>query len=812
MDSKKYLVSPPKLLKTCNPSQFKFDSTAEIKFHPEVIGQERALNTCLFGLDIDSPSYNIYLSGHQGSGRNYLANLLVGNKAKERAVPSDWCYVFNFQEPDQPCLLELPPGLGKSLQKDITLQIEKTIKQVIKAFENNVFEDKKTSLINKFTRRTGSIYLKLEEFARTVGFAISNTGNGITSVPLKDGEVLSQDAYANMNDEERSDLRERNIAMQDRINKSLRQYKELEKNLHINIKNLEKETVRQVLAPLFLDLYKKYGFVEQIITYLEGIQNDLLENYDILLKKDDNSTISIFQNLNKRHYLRRYHVNLFIDNSELNNAPVIYESNPNYANLFGQIEYEGEFGILATDFSKIQAGSIHRANGGYIVLNVVDILRNPFVWETLKRVLKHQELKVENVNSMLGISSSAALKLNPMPINIKVVLIGEPTYYHLLYSYDEDFSSLFKLKADFDQEMPRNKENIKAYASIIASKCNAENWTHFSPAAVSEIVGFGGRLAEDQNKLSTQFDKILEIVQEAHSWARNENCELVGREHVIKALKNKRIRASLYEEKYNEAIVNNRIIINTDGERIGEINGLAVYQIGDYAFGKPVRITAKTFLGEKGLINIEREIQLSGQIHSKGILTLAGYLGYQYAQDKPLTLSASLTFEQSYSGIEGDSASSAELYALLSSIADKPINQCIAVTGSVNQNGEIQPVGGINEKIEGYFQVCNARGLNGSHGVIIPAQNVIQLMLPEEIVEAVRKKMFSIWAINHIDEGIEILMDLPAGEKTENGRFSSGSIHYLVNRKLDEWTNIRRSSAGANSLHNSSNWSKRRTF
>ncbi|MDR1160445.1 MAG: AAA family ATPase, partial [Syntrophomonadaceae bacterium] len=463
-----------------------------------------------------------------------------------------------------------------------------------------------------------------------------------------------------------------------------------------------------------------------------------------------------------------------------------------YANLFGHIEYEGEFGILATDFSKIKAGSVHRASGGYLVLNVLDALKNPYVWDTLKRALKNKELTIDNLSNLLSIGSSNALQLSPAPADTKVVLIGEPIYYYLLYENDEEFSKLFRLRADFDLVMTRNQKNIKAYAHLISSQCRINNWRHFTPEAVAAVVDYSSRLADDQGKLSTQFSKISEILQEAHSWAGEDNSPLVGGGHVVKALSENKYRASLYNEKISAAILEEKLIINTEGFKVGEINGLAVYQTGSYSFGKPVRITAKTFMGEKGLVNIEREIQLSGSIHSKGVLTLAGYLGFKYARYKPLTLSASLTFEQSYGGIEGDSASSAELYALLSSLADVPVRQGVAVTGSVNQNGEIQAVGGINEKIEGFFFICKERGLDGSQGVIIPQSNVDNLMLDKEVTLAVKQKNFFIWAVKYIDDGIEILTGTEAGKADEKGFYPRESVHYKVNRRLEEWNLLRR--------------------
>jgi len=480
-------------------------------------------------------------------------------------------------------------------------------------------------------------------------------------------------------------------------------------------------------------------------------------------------------------------VNQIVDNSALKHAPVIFETNPSFANLFGQVEFGSEFGVLTTDFSRIKAGSIHRANGGYLVINVYDIIKNFYVWDKLKRIIKNKEIVVESMSKTFGLGNSETLQPEAIPVDIKVVLIGEPEYYYLLYAHDEEFQKLFKIRADFDTDMQRTPKHVREYARFVSSVCVSKGLNHFTPAAVAEIVDYGSRMADDQSKLSTLFNKLVEIIYEANCWAGYDKAELVNREHVKQAIAEKHYRSAMLQEKMQEYIDQGTIMIDVDGSKIGQLNGLAVYQIGDHQFGKPVRITAKTFMGEKGLVNIEREIQLSGSIHSKGVLTLNGYLGAQYAQNRHLSLSASLTIEQSYSGIEGDSASSAELYALLSSLAEVPLRQGIAVTGSVNQNGEIQAVGGVNSKIEGFYQVCKNKGLTGQQGVIIPRQNVRNLMLNEEVTAAVKANQFTVWATNHVNEGLEILTGIEAGEINAAGDFPANSIHYLVSRKLSNW-------------------------
>jgi len=792
LSSNKYRLKPKDLRKVCNPDSFKFETTADLFPLKGIIGQDRAVRALEFGLNVDRQGYNIYLAGAMGTGKTTLARELLQKKARKEPRPSDWCYVYNFENPDNPIALELPAGQGKKFKKDLEDQVEKIIARISRALEEDEFGYKRSQIMNQFMEQTSALYLQAEEEARKLGFGIARTDQGINSYPLKDGEAMSQEHFMTLNEEERAELMKRSSQVQEMLSESFRQYKELEKSFKEKIKSLEQETFRNAAAPFFEELVKKYKKYPKIVKYLHDLQEDLLDRMPAIVKHDESNPWNFLRFGDRRSLMRRYQVNLLVDNSDLNHAPVIMENNPTYSNLFGQIEYESEFGILATDFSKIKAGTIHRANGGYLILHMDDLARNFYVWDTLKRVLKNKEIRVESVTRLLGISNSETLQPEPIPVKLKVILIGEPIYYYLLYTQDEDFPKLFKIKADFDIEMERSKKHINDYARLIASVCESEGLRHFDREAVAQVVDYGSRMVDDQNKLTTQFNKLVEIIYEADSWAAQDNAAVVTGDHVRKAIEEKRYRASLMEDRLHELISNETLLIDVHGSRIGQINGLAVYELGDHQFGRPVRITAKTFMGESGLVNIEREIRMSGSIHSKGVLTLNGYMGAQYAQDKPLSLTASLTFEQSYQGIEGDSASSAELYAILSSLSGVPIYQGIAVTGSVNQNGEIQPVGGVNQKIEGFYRVCKAFGLNGKQGVIIPRQNVRNLMLDEEIVIAVRQKMFNIWAVDHIDQGLEILTGRPAGSKDENGRFPENSIHGLVDRKLSEWNEKRR--------------------
>ncbi len=794
MNGNKYRVNTRYLRKNCKPSIFNFESTAEIKPLTGIIGQDRAVRSVSFGLDIDNNNYNIYLAGTFGTGKTSLARGMLEKKAIKKPVPSDWCYVYNFRNPGTPKAIELPAGMGKEFKKDVSVQIDRAVKQISKGFESEDFEFKKNDILNSFVKETNVMYMQLEELAHSFGFSITKSQNGITTVPLKEnGEVLNQEEYLALPEAERSEIMRKSAIVQEKLNEAFRQYKDLEKFIKAKIKDLEKETARAISVSYFAFLVDKYRIFKDIVEYLEDMQQDLLANVELFVKQEEeNVTFNIFRNFNKRTFSRRYQVNLIVDNSELKHAPIVFETDPTYSNLFGQIEYEGEFGVLATDFSKIKAGSVHQANGGYLVLHVNDIIKNYYIWETLKKILENQEIKIENFNRIFGLNNVETLEPEPIPVKLKVILIGEALYYYLLHSYDEEFRKLFKIRADFDMQMDRTRKHINEYAKFISCVCENEKLRHFNPEAVAAVVDYGSRMADDQNKLTTLFNKVAEIIYEANEWANYDNASIIGAEHVKKAISEKTYRLSMLEERIQELIKNETLMINVEGEKIGEINGLAIYQMGDHVFGKPFRITAKTFMGEKGLVNIEREVRLSGTIHSKGILTLNGYLGAQYAQDKNLSLSASITFEQSYQGVEGDSASAAELCALISSLAGVPIFQGIAMTGSVNQNGEIQPVGGVNQKIEGFFRVCQNQGLDGKQGVVIPRQNISNLMLDEEVVIAVKNRKFNIWAIKHINEGLEILTGITAGERDESGKFTPGSIHDLVDNKLKKWNYQRR--------------------
>lgn len=786
-------LNADQLRKTCDVKLLSFKDTSEIESLDGVVGQDRAIKALEFGLDIPYQGYNLFLCGPPGTGKTTLARDMAQKRAATRKVPLDWCYVYNFLEPDHPQAIRLPGGTGKKLVRDIDGMINKVKQVLAKVFNGQDFELGKNQILAEFYDETNKLYANAEQAAKKQGFTITRNQNGFASVPLKDGHPITPEEFEGLDETDKIQMMERGRMIQEFINEGIRQYKELERGIKERLRLLEQETARGAIAPLFCVLFDHYRSLRQIVLYLEEMQRDIIENLELFVEQEETQNpLILFKRLDKRHALRRYKVNLVIDNSDRTEAPVIVETNPTFANLFGTIEYEGEFGVLSTDFTKIRGGAIHRANGGYLILNFIDLIRNYMVWETLKRVLKNQEAAIESIYKTLSMGGAETLQPEPIPIELKVIIIGEPFVYYLLRTHDEDFSKLFKIKVEFDTEMARESAHIMDYSSFISTTCRRDNLPHFSNQAVARVVDYGTWLADDQRKLSITFNRVRDIILESATWASYNQHQLVEAEDVEQAIREKVYRSNMLEDKIMETIKDGTIMIEVTGERVGEINGLAVYSIGDHMFGKPSRITAKTFMGEKGVVNIEREVRMSGSIHTKGVLTLGGYLGGQYAQDKPLSLSASVTFEQTYQGVEGDSASSAELYAIISSLAGVPIKQGIAVTGSVNQNGEIQPIGGVNQKISGYFRVCTIKGLNGEQGVIIPRRNIENLMLDEEIVEKVRKGQFHIWAIDNVDQGIEILMDMEAGVQEPHGDFTRDSVHYLVNRRLREWGEPRR--------------------
>jgi len=740
------------LRKYCDKNIFKFKTTEELQPIEYLIGQDRALNAINFSLDIKVDGYNLYVSGIPGSGRTTSIRKIVEEKAKSEKTPDDLIYVYNFKNPDKPNLIKFPAGRGNFFAKDIDELISTIRKTIPKAFEAEDYEKRRNEVVKKFQLEKEKILQEVETMAKDKGFLIQLTQTGVLTVPLQNGQPLKPEDFSKLPPEEQKRIQEEGEKLLEEINEVVLKLKKIDKKIFESLKDLDIEIAVFAIGHLLKDLIKKYEDVPEVSDYFESLKDDVIENLAFFRGTKESEEAEEF--------LKRYKINVFVDNSNTKGAPVIYETNPTYYNLFGGIDYENKMGFMVTNFNLIKAGSIHKANGGYIIINALDLLINQFSWDTLKRTLKNKESIIENPLEQFKVIPTVSIKPEPIPMNLKVILIGTPYIYYLLYDYDDDFKKLFKVKADFDTEMDRNEENMLKYVNFISSYVKKSNLKHLTRDAVSEVIDYGSRIVEDQNKVTTRFQIIGDLITEANYWADKENSKYIEDKHIIKAIEEKEYRSNLIEKKIHELIKDGTILIDVDGEKVGQINGLAIISLGDFTFGRPTKITADISMGAKGVVNIEREVKLSGRIHDKGVMILSGFIGERYAKDKPLSLSATLTFEQSYEEVEGDSASSAELYALISSIADIPIKQYYAVTGSVNQKGEIQPIGGVNNKIEGFFETCKIKGLNGKQGVIIPYQNKKDLMLKKEVIDAVKDGKFHIYAIKTIDEGLEILTGL----------------------------------------------------
>jgi len=792
----RFEVKAEKLRWVCDPAKLKFDCTKDLLPLREFIGQDRAIKAIEFGLSIKRHGYNIFVAGLTGTGKvsavkSYIQKVIKEREKKEGVFkPDDQCYIHNFQDPDKTQIVSMPQGKGKIFSADIDTLLKQIKENLIKTFSSEEYQERRKGLLEEGQRYQGEIIRELEEKARKSGFVLQITTVSPVLVPLVNGKPMSRDEYLSLTSEQRGQIDKKRDELMKLMEKSFEKIRDLEKDLTSKLGKTDYDIGEFTVSGLFEEKLKKYGSIKSLNQFITDLKKYTLNNLD-LFKTTEEAGIAPFaiqpsQMFTGRDPYLPFKINVFVDNSNTIGPPVIAESNPTYGNLFGKIERRFFLGGYLSDHTMLKAGSFQLANGGYLILNTRDLFTNIGVWETLKRTIKNKELGIEDPFEQFGLIAPQGLKPQPMPVDVKVVLIGDNIFYHTLSAYDEDFWEIFRVKADFDFEIDRNKENLEAYGSFICNCCEEDGYKHFDAGAVAKIIEYGVKLAGDQEKLTSRFAKIKEIVMESDYWASRNGNSLVTVEDVQKALDEKIFRHNLIEEHIRDLITRNVILIDLDGKVTGQINGLSVYSLGDISFGKPSRITAKTFLGRGGIINIERESQMSGSIHDKGVLILSGYLGWKYAQNKPLSLSASICFEQSYEGVEGDSASSAELYAILSSISNLPLRQEIAVTGSVNQKGEIQPIGGVNQKIEGFFKVCKAKGLTGKQGVMVPEKNLKNLMLDEEVVKAVRQGKFHIYSVATIDEGMEILTGIKAGERREDGTYPKGTVNELVDSRLKE--------------------------
>jgi lon-related putative ATP-dependent protease len=781
----------------CDPQLLPFETTRAVEPSNEIIGQERAVEAIRVGLDINSVGYNVFVTGLAGTGRFTTIKCVLEEMNMKEKIPNDFCYVNNFKNPDMPHMLSLPAGQGNSFKKEMENLIESLKKKIPLIFENETYLNKKKEVVEKYRTRQAEIFKEFEKKVTKEGFSLVQIQMGPYSrpgiFPMHEGNPVNMDQLEALAEEgkfPREDLERLKAKQAELINELEDIFKETrksEKEIKEQLTALDAEVISPVVRDSISDIKEKFEN-DKIQHYLGEVQEDILANLNRFREKEEQGTSPIPGLVLPQPVdsFPEYQVNVLVDNSEAKGAPIVVETTPNYRNLFGTIErVVDRSGMWKTDFSHVKAGAFLRANGGFLIFNAMDALLEPWVWPALKRTLKNQVIEIQTFDPFYFFSTSA-LKPEPIECNTKVIMIGDAQIFYLLYNYDDDFKKIFKIKADFDPVMRKDAEKISQYAAFIRKICDEEKLKPFDKTGVAGVVEYGVRLTGRQKKLSTRFYIIADLLREANYWAAKDGSDVVTEKHVDKAIERKVYRVNMIEEKIQEMIDEGTILIDSDGAVVGQVNGLAVYNLGDHMFGKPSRITAKTSMGKAGIINIEREAEMSGPTHNKGVYILAGYLRGKYAQDKPITMSASICFEQSYSGIDGDSASSTEIYSLLSSLSELPIRQDVAVTGSVNQKGEVQPIGGVNEKVEGFFDVCRAKGLTGKQGVMIPHLNLGDLMLRKDVVQAVQEGKFHVFPVKTIDQGIEILTGVEAGETLDDGRFKEGSVNDLVDKKLRE--------------------------
>jgi lon-related putative ATP-dependent protease len=757
--------------KSLNPADIRNECTLEyLAKIPEqkqldkkiIIGQHRAVKALMVGLGMKAHGFNIYVAGSSGTGKLTAVTGFVELQAAKEPVPPDWCYVNNFKDPYRPNKLSLPPGTAEKLKKDMKTLVRDIYSSLVKVFESEDYAGRKSKLVKQLEEKQSDILGKISEMAEKESFIVKQTQTSIITIPVKDSKPLTDADFKNMSEAELDDINKRQSDLQEKIGAGLREMRKHEKDVSEKLDKLAKEVAKYAIDNLIEDIADDYKSMPGVTAYLASLREDIMDNLPEFLKSQNTrqQPAAAYEN----PFQKRYEVNVLVDNSATRGAPVIIERNPTYNNLLGRVEKESYMGSLITDFTMIRKGSLHSANGGYLIIRIEELVQAFFSWNGLKRALKNREIVIEEATDQLGYLTTRTLKPEPIPLNVKIILIGNPMFYYLLHQYDFDFKDLYKVKADFDNTMERTDEHTSDYLNFVASLCEREALLHPDDTGKAKVVEYGSRLADDQFKLSTRFGAIADIVREASFYAGQESCNVISGRHITKAIAEKVYRSNMMQDKITEMITNNQIFIDTTEKKVAQINGLAVLGIGDLVFGIPSRITCSVSLGKGEVITIEREAELSGPIHTKGVLILSGFLAGKFMYDKPLSISLRLVFEQSYSEIEGDSASSTELYAILSALSGLPIKQGIAVTGSVNQKGQIQPIGGVNEKIEGYFEVCRQIGLNGEQGVMVPASNVRNMMLKEEVVDAVRDGKFHIWAVDSIEDGIEVLTGVKAGD------------------------------------------------
>jgi len=784
-------LRPAALFRRCDLSEFKFNTTGDLEDLTEFVGQERALEAVQFGIGIRRQGFNLFLLGPAGTGKYASVRSLLEKRAAEEPTPNDWCYVNNFEGAESPRVLRLPPGRGVVLRDDVQQLLDSLRSVIPSTFESETYRARKQVIEQEIKDRQEKAFEEMQQEASQKEIGLLRTPTGFVLAPMRNGEVLSPDAFEQLPETEHQRIDATMSELHKKLHAVLQQVPKWQQEAREKIRALNDEMAAFAVGHLIDDLRKKYFDLPQAVSFLDRIRADVIGNVNEFITPSEHPLAALMGMFipaapKGPAFFRRYQVNVLVDHSRSHGAPVVYEDHPTYQNLVGEIEYIAQMGALSTDFNLIRAGALHRANGGYLILDAYKLLLQPYAWEALKRSLRSSQIRVESLGQMLSLVSTVSLEPETIPLNVKVVLVGERLLYYLLSSLDSEFGELFKVAADFEERMERSAETDLLYARLIGTIARQEALLPFDPGAVGRVIEQSSRLAGDAQKILAHRRTLADLLSEADYWARQAGRTAVSRDDVQRAIDAQIHRADRVRDRFLEEVLHGTILVDTQGEIVGQVNGLSVVELAGFAFGHPSRITARVRLGKGEVIDIEREVELSGPIHSKGVLILSGFLGARYAPDHPLSLSASLVFEQSYGAVEGDSASSAELYALLSALSGLPIKQSLAVTGSVNQHGQIQAIGGVNEKIEGFFDLCRSRGHLDGQGVLIPSSNVRHLMLRGDVVDAVRSGKFHIYAVETIDEGIEILTGVPAGERAASGKFSDGTVNQKVESRLIE--------------------------
>lgn len=787
-------LTTDEVYRSCEEKLVETEKLKKMEPNYDIISQVRAVRAINLGLGIQKPGYNIYVAGVQGTGKTSVIRTFLKKTAEKCSTPGDWIYVYNFKNPESPHAMELKTGIAKRFKKQMDELMEQLTVELVDAFQSEEYETNVNSTVNASNEKKAKLFSELEKAAKAKNFGVKSTRMGIVTVPIVEGKPLSEKDYSDLNEEQKEKIESERNLLEPEVLDFARKVRAIENETKNKLEELQSELGDYVVSQALIPFLKEYEHEKNVLEYLDEVKNHLLENLNDFLPDDEDgegegeeTVAPSSYHLKKGDPHLPYRINVFVDNTEIKGAPIIIENNPTFYNLFGKIEKNIEYGVYTTDFKMIKAGSLARANGGYLVLNALDVLRAPHVWDTLKRVMKNQKLFIEDLGEQYSILATSGLRPEPIPLNVKIILIGSDWIYRMLYQHDEDFNKIFKIKADFDAQMDRSQKTIHDYVEFISTRTKVENLLPFDESGIAAIIEFGSRIVDDQDKLTTRFSLIKDITIEADFIAKEQKSKKVTRKDVEKAIEERYSRSSAIEDHIIEMLERKDIIISTNSRRVGEINGLAVYSLGDLSFGVPTRITCRTYKGKPGILNIEREASLSGKLHNKGVSILTSWINATFAKKQPAHIAATICFEQNYNGVDGDSATLAELCLVLSSIANIPIDQGIGVTGSVNQFGEIQPIGGVNEKIEGFFKTCKLQGLTGRQGCIIPVQNIKHLMLNRDVREAIEKEQFHIWPVSKVEEAFELLTGFCAGKWEEKkSQFEDGTAFHTIYKILHE--------------------------